>query len=158
MVRFVGHDTFDVTFKVPAVLLPIVRFPAVIRFSSAWVRHKFPAVSVEPSFMTVPMSTGWMVTFPADVALTLPNRRIVLVFSVISLAAERMPPEIRSIPTPDEVLPGVVPDNLSVARVPVVLTLDEFSRVIPLELVPVPKLMPLTSSVPLTVLTVDESA
>ena len=35
MVRFVGHVTFDVTFKVPAVLLPMVRFPAVIKFSSA---------------------------------------------------------------------------------------------------------------------------
>ena len=140
----------------PVVLLPIVRFPAVMLLSSVWVSPRFEVLSAPPR--STPAPSDWMTTWPAVVALTLPNRRIVLVFSVISLAAERMPPELRSIPTPDEVLPGVVPDKLSVARVPVVLKLDEFSRVIPLELVPVPKLMPLTSSVPLTVLSVDESA
>ena len=108
--------------------------------------------------MTVPLSSGWMVTFPAEVAFTVPNRRIVLVVSVIDLAANRTPLMLRSSPIPDEVVPGVEPDNISVARVPVVLTLDELSRKTPLEPVPVPKLVPLIASVPLTVLTVDESA
>ena len=56
----------------PVVLLPIVRFPAVMLLSSAWVSPRFEVLSAPPRLTPAP--SDWMTTVPAVVALTVPVR------------------------------------------------------------------------------------
>ena len=132
-VRFVPRVAFErstgaVLTIAPVETLPITSVPAVMLLNSTELRPRFELLSAPPR--STPAPRVWMVTVPDVVAFTVPELPTfsVLAVSVIGVAAERMPPEVTSIPMPAEVLPGVVPDTLSVASVPVVLTLEEKSR------------------------------
>ena len=74
-VRFVGHEISSETVIFPAVLLPIVRVPAVIRPIAVADKPSVVLVSVSfPKLICMPLPIGWMVTLPDVVASTRPAR------------------------------------------------------------------------------------
>ena len=85
----------------PVVLLPIVRFPAVMLLSSAWVSPRFEVLSAPPRLMPAP--SDWMTTVPADVAFTVPVSVKLLAVRVIRppLLPILSPEAIDRIPIPD---------------------------------------------------------
>ena len=85
----------------PVVLLPIVRFPAVMLLSSAWVSPRFEVLSAPPRLMPAP--SDWMTTVPAVVALTVPVRFTLFAVRLIipPLLAMRSFDDDDSIPIPD---------------------------------------------------------